>query len=191
MTVHPTLTAASLLVDQAATDSDPDLNTAADIAGALAWATLRANTTTAQVRAWLATDMSEPHGILVRHGTPGSYTSAKALAAYTALPERTRAAITDRIGDALTDAELGADEPVSYDYHADPRPQWHVRLRWPNNTITNDHIKADNAQRAIERAKWNWPTAQVLHVAHDDEYAEWIEYWDEYHSIFPSRSELE
>ena len=115
MTVHPALTAASLLVDQAATDSDPDLNAAVDVAGALAWASLRANTTTAQVRAWLATDMSEPHGILVRHGTTGSYTSAKALAAYANLPERKRAAITDRIGDALTDAEHGADEPVSYD----------------------------------------------------------------------------
>ncbi|MFE6449631.1 hypothetical protein [Nocardiopsis dassonvillei] len=191
MTVHPALTAASLLVDQAATDADSDLNAAVDVAGALAWASLRANTTTAQVRAWLATDMSEPHGILVRHGTTGSYTSAKALAAYANLPERKRAAIIDRIGDALTDAEHSADEPVSYDYHADPRPQWNVRLGWPKDTITNDYIKADNEQRAIERAKWNWPTAQVLHVAHDAEYAEWIEHWDDYHSVFPDRSELE
>lgn len=191
MIVHPALLAASLLVDQAATDTDPDLNVAVDIAGALAWATLRANTTTAQVRAWLTTDMSEPRSILVRHGTVGSYTSAKALASYTALPKRTRAAIVDLVGDALTDAERGADEPVSYDYHADPRPQWNVRLRWPDDSVTNDHIKADSEQRAIERAKWNWPTAQVVHVAHDDEYEEWHQHWEDYHSVFPDRSELE
>lgn len=113
MIVHPALLAASLLVDQAATDTDPDLNMAVDIAGALTWATLHANTTTAQVRAWLTTDMSEPRNILVRHGTVGSYTSAKALASYTALSKRTRTAILDLIGDALTDAEHGADEPVS------------------------------------------------------------------------------
>lgn len=167
--MHPATTAAAALVDRSVLALDPVLDEAASVAAALAGAASRAGVTSAQVRAWLGGDYSEAHAILVRHGTPGSYASAHALAAHVQAPERVWA-VADLIGDALTDAEHHEGCAPSYDYFQDPRPQWVVRLTWPTGRTSVDYIKAANITRATQRATWNWPDAVRAHVSFDHEY---------------------
>jgi hypothetical protein len=167
--MHPVVTAAMILGDRYAPALDTTLDEAAAVAAAVAAAASRAGVTPAQVRAWLGGDYADAHAILVRHGTHGSYASARILAAHAQAPERIRAAVADLITDALADAEREGCDP-GYDYVDDPRPQWVVRVIWPSGRIDVRYIKAGSSDCASQRAAWQWPAATRIHVFFDHRY---------------------
>lgn len=184
---HPLRTAAISLQDQAAMNMD--LIETARVAHILASAAEAGDVPTPRVRGWLHTrDLDTPRTILTQHGTPTSYGLARDL-----FDDQDVRQSLDRISDVLTDVELDRGDDGSYDYFADPRPQWLVRIVWPNGAVDHDAIKANTQKQAIERADWNWPGSARVFVSydhgHDEELAEAEEdsMWD----YTPSRSELE
>ncbi|WP_017559846.1 hypothetical protein [Nocardiopsis baichengensis] len=54
-------------------------------------------------------------------------------------------------------------------YADDPRPGWRVRLSWPGGTSHEDAIRGEDRQDALERARWNWPNAEVEILGPDEE----------------------